>query len=121
MHQRKYKSSLMAMAVVSALGISHQASAQLEEVIVTAQKKEETLIEAPVAVSVVSGQDINDLSMFQADELNKLVTGMDVRYEGDSNVGVGSTFRLWVPLDPGHIGEPGNSATELAPESRGVG
>ncbi len=89
MHKRKYKSSLITMAVVSALGISHQASAQLEEVIVTAQKKEETLVEAPVAVSVVSGQDINDLSIFQADELSKLVTGMEVRYEGDSNVGVG--------------------------------
>jgi iron complex outermembrane receptor protein len=61
----------------------------LEEVVVTAQKKEETLTEAPVAVNLVSGQDINDLSMFQADELNKLVTGMEVRYEGDSNTGVG--------------------------------
>ena len=83
------KSSLITLAVASALATSPFASAQLEEVIVTAQKKEETLIEAPVAVSVVSGQDINDLSIFQADELNKLVTGMDVRYEGDSNVGVG--------------------------------
>ena len=61
MHRSTYKPSLLAMAVVSAVGFSHQASAQLEEVIVTAQKKEETLVEAPVAVSVVSGQDINDL------------------------------------------------------------
>ena len=40
-------------------------------------------------VSVVSGQQLDDFSIFQADELNKLVTGMAVRYEGDSNVGVG--------------------------------
>lgn len=61
----------------------------LEEVIVTAQKKEETLTSAPVAVSVVSGEQIEDLAVFQADELNRLTTGLEVRYEGDSNVGVG--------------------------------
>jgi iron complex outermembrane receptor protein len=90
MQNNIHKSSLMALAVVSALGVSSFASAQmLEEVIVTAQRKAETLTEAPVAVSLVSGQDLNDLSIFQADELNKLVTGMEVRYEGDSNTGVG--------------------------------
>ena len=40
-------------------------------------------------MSLVSGQTIDDLSIFQADELNKLVTGMEVRFEGDSRVGVG--------------------------------
>jgi iron complex outermembrane receptor protein len=91
MYRKTYTHSFMALAVASALGASQQVSAQgmLEEVVVTAQKKEETLVEAPVAVSVVSGQAIDDLSIFQADELNKLVSGMDVRYEGDSNVGVG--------------------------------
>ncbi|MEP4148595.1 MAG: TonB-dependent receptor [Halioglobus sp.] len=88
MDHTKYK-AVLALSVASALGLSQQANAQLEEVVVTAQKKQETLIEAPVAVSVVSGQEIADLSIFQADELNKLVSGMDIRYEGDSNVGVG--------------------------------
>ncbi|MCZ6831718.1 MAG: TonB-dependent receptor plug domain-containing protein, partial [Gammaproteobacteria bacterium] len=66
-----------------------QAPLMLEEVIVTAQKKEETLTSAPVAVSVVTGQDLSDFSVFQADELSKLVSGMEVRFEGDSNTGVG--------------------------------
>ncbi|MDX1735264.1 MAG: TonB-dependent receptor, partial [Halioglobus sp.] len=67
------------------------ASAQgvLEEVVVTAQKKEETLTEAPVAVSVVSVDQMNDVAVFQGDDLNKLFTGIEVRFEGDSNVGVG--------------------------------
>ncbi len=66
------------------------ASAQiLEEVIVTAQKKEESLTSAPVAVTVISGDQISDMSIFQADELSKLVTGMEIRFEGDSNTGVG--------------------------------
>ena len=89
MNRNQCKPSLLALAVASTLGVSGYASAQmLEEVVVTAQKKAETLTEAPVAVSLVSGQDISDLSIFQADELNKLVSGMEVRYEGDSNVGV---------------------------------
>jgi iron complex outermembrane receptor protein len=75
----------VSLAIVPALSNAQV----LEEVIVTAQKKEETLTSAPVAVTLVSGQEIQDLSIFQADELNKLVTGMEVRFEGDSNVGVG--------------------------------
>jgi iron complex outermembrane receptor protein len=89
MNRNHRKPSLLALAVASTLGVSGYASAQtLEEVVVTAQKKAETLTEAPLAVSLVSSQDISDLSIFQADELNKLVSGMEVRYEGDSNVGV---------------------------------
>lgn len=66
------------------------ASAQvLEEVIVTAQKKEESLTSAPVAVTSISSEQISDMSIFQADELSKLVTGMEIRFEGDSNTGVG--------------------------------
>ena len=86
---KQYKLSVLSLAVVAAMVASNNASAQLEEVIVTAQKRAETLVEAPVAVSVVTAQEINDLSIFQADELSKLVAGMEVRYEGDSNVGVG--------------------------------
>ncbi|MFK7976684.1 MAG: hypothetical protein AB8C02_11135, partial [Halioglobus sp.] len=79
----------LALAVSLSLMPAFAQAQMLEEVIVTAQKKEETLTSAPVAVNVVSAQQIEDFSIFQADELNKVITGMDVRYEGDSNVGVG--------------------------------
>lgn len=79
----------LALAISLALLPGISAAQHLEEVIVTAQKKEETLTSAPVAVSIVSGQQIQDLSIFQADELNRLVTGTEIRFEGDSNVGVG--------------------------------
>jgi iron complex outermembrane receptor protein len=83
------RSTPLALAVALAALPTLTAAQVLEEVIVTAQKKTESLTEAPVAVTLVSGQAINDLSIFQADELNKLVPGMEVRYEGDSNTGVG--------------------------------
>lgn len=79
----------ISLALLPVVAMAQPAPMMLEEVIVTAQKKDETLTSAPVAVTAVSGQEIQDFSIFQADELNKLVTGMEVRYEGDSNVGVG--------------------------------
>ncbi len=63
-------------------------SLMLEEVVVTAQKKEETLVEAPLTVNVVSGEQIRDFDMFQADELSKLTAGVEIRNQGDANTGV---------------------------------
>ena len=83
------KHTPLALAISLSILPALSSAQMLEEVIVTAQKKDETLTSAPVAVSVVSGQELQDFSIFQADELNRLVTGMEVRYEGDSNVGVG--------------------------------
>lgn len=82
------KHSPLALAIAFALAPG-MANAVLEEVIVTAQKKEESLTEAPVAVSYVGAEQIEDLSIFQADELNKVLTGTEIRFEGDSQVGVG--------------------------------
>ena len=79
----------LALAVAMAFTPALSSAQMLEEVIVTAQKKEETLTEAPVAVAVVSADQMNDVAVFQGDDLNKLFTGMEVRFEGDSNVGVG--------------------------------
>ncbi|MDH4040171.1 MAG: TonB-dependent receptor [Gammaproteobacteria bacterium] len=83
------KRTPLALAISLCLSPALSHAQALEEVIVTAQKMDETLTSAPVAVSVVSGQEITDFAVFQGDELNKLVTGMEVRYEGDSNAGVG--------------------------------
>lgn len=79
----------ISLALAPVVATAQSAPRVLEEVVVTAQKKEETLTSAPVAVTAVSAQQLQDFSIFQADELNKLVPGMEVRYEGDSNVGVG--------------------------------
>lgn len=66
-----------------------QEELMLEEVVVTAQKREENLTEAPLTVNLLSGDSMRDAAIFQADELNKLTAGVEIRYEGDSNAGVG--------------------------------
>ena len=83
------KRTPIALAISLSLAPALASAQILEEVIVTAQKKEESLTSAPVAVTAISGQQISDMSIFQADELSKLVTGMEIRFEGDSNTGVG--------------------------------
>ncbi len=83
------KRTLIATAVALSALYTSTTYAQLEEVIVTAQKKDELLSQAPVAVNVIGAQDIEDFSIFQADELAKLTAGLDIRAEGDTNTGVG--------------------------------
>ncbi|MEH6583976.1 MAG: TonB-dependent receptor [Halioglobus sp.] len=79
--------AILATALIASCGPS-LAQTQLEETIVTAQKKSESLVEAPLTVNVVSGEQIKELALFQADELNKLTAGIEIRSEGDSNSGV---------------------------------
>lgn len=79
-----------------ALAVAATASSQfsygqlvLEEVLVTAQRKSESLTEAPLTVNLLSEDSMRDTAVFEGTELGKLTSGVEIRYEGDSNVGVG--------------------------------
>ncbi|HEY3392996.1 MAG TPA: TonB-dependent receptor plug domain-containing protein, partial [Lacipirellulaceae bacterium] len=60
-----------------------QAARTLEEVIVTAQRRAETLQDVPVSVAVVSGEKIEDLSLQNLDQLSAYVPGLVVREGGE--------------------------------------
>ena len=51
----------------------------LEEVIVTAQKREQSVQDVPMSVSVVQGEVLNELKMFNFEELRLVTTGLDLR------------------------------------------
>lgn len=61
------RSSILALTIstllsgTSGLAIAQEESLILEEVIVTAQKREQSLMEVPVAVSAISGEQMHDL------------------------------------------------------------
>jgi len=58
------KPTLMAAALAAATSAAPFASAQmLEEVIVTATKRTEGLQDVPIAISVVSGENLQELGM----------------------------------------------------------
>ena len=88
LYQFNKRTLLLAVALAAGTSQFAQAQLKLEEVIVTAQKKSELLQDAPLTVNVISGDQISELSLFQADELSKLTAGLEVRAEGDSNGGV---------------------------------
>jgi iron complex outermembrane receptor protein len=89
MHARSSRKTLspIAVAVVAALGATSAARAQetgttaggLEEIIVTAQKREQNLQEVPIAVSVVSGSQLESSGGFNAESLKQLVPSLNVR------------------------------------------
>jgi iron complex outermembrane receptor protein len=87
MHARPSRKALspIAIAVVAALAAAPAANAQdsgaggLEEIIVTAQKREQKLQEVPIAVSVVSGSQVEAVGGFNVESLKQLVPSLNIR------------------------------------------
>jgi len=67
------------------------AQAMLEEVVVTARKREETLQETPVAVSAFTGESMEQLGMTNISDLTKVVPNVDM-YSGNGTTGSGNIF-----------------------------
>lgn len=88
-----HRVSLALLPLVPSLAVS---AATLEEVIVTAQKKAESLQDVPVAVTAVSGEVLNDMGIKRLDEMSAYTPGLTIT-EGpaDSFIfirGIGSGF-----------------------------
>ena len=71
MNLRRYT---LAAAIATALHVplpvaAQSAGAQLEEIVVTAQKREQNFNDVGITVSVVGGSDLAELGIVQLDEL----------------------------------------------------
>ena len=53
----------MALPLVFALNVNAQSAGVLEEVVVTAQKKEENLQDTPIAITAITESTIDDLNL----------------------------------------------------------
>ena len=69
-----------------------EAKTYIEEVIVTAEKREENLLDVPVTMTAFSGQMIEELGMTNQDDLEQLVPGLQFQDEGQLT-GQGTTIR----------------------------
>lgn len=58
------------------------------EIIVTAQKREERLIDVPVTLTAVSGERLNELGISDLDELSNYVPGLNIQEQSANNPGV---------------------------------
>lgn len=103
------------------------ATEKLEEIIVTAQRRSESLQDVPVAISVVSGHTLGALGINNATELAALVPslqfsasntsrglGFAVRGVGTSTFGDGVEQSVGTVVDGVVLGRPGQGVADLA-------
>ena len=68
--------SALALAIATASGSAY--SAQLEEVIVTAQKRAESLQDVPISMTAISGDKIQDAGIQSMTELSSYVPNLGI-------------------------------------------
>ncbi|MEM9054343.1 MAG: TonB-dependent receptor [Pseudomonadota bacterium] len=86
-----FSASALCLAAL-ALPATAQDSAESEElrqdvVTVTVQKREQALIDVPVAVSSVDGETLSDLGLAEFDELARFIPGFEVQEQSPNNPG----------------------------------
>jgi iron complex outermembrane receptor protein len=93
---RRWCTTALALAVLPAAGFAAEGKprAQLEEVIVTAQKQQQSLQDVPIAVAAVDGAKIRDAGLQRIEELTAYVPNFKMAVTGQGNAiyirGVGS-------------------------------
>ncbi|MDX1406382.1 MAG: TonB-dependent receptor [Woeseiaceae bacterium] len=81
-----YRASLMSAIVISLWAPSPAfAQAAIEEIIVTAQKREESLQEVPIAMQAFTGEQIRDLRIGKISDVTKLVPNMNISMQNPAN------------------------------------
>ncbi len=110
---RKIIPALITSAIT--LPAAAQNSLVLEEIIVTAQKRSESLSETPMTVNVVTGDVLEEMASFEFGDLTKLTSGLTIFGSGfDTNIatrGLGTdlngpvTPRVTVYLDGSFISQ----------------
>ena len=85
MRSKLLKNNLLACAVISMIGTQQSAQGALEEVIITAQKRSESLQDVPVAVTAFTGETMKALGVTNASELVAITPGLSVLNQAGSN------------------------------------
>jgi iron complex outermembrane receptor protein len=91
MRPSNFKKRGIYLAVAAAACYAMTTQAQLEEVVVTAQKREQSLQDVPMAVSALSASALNDAGVQNLTDLSRLVPSLEVQTSTSS---VSSNFRL---------------------------
>ncbi|MFT4517784.1 MAG: iron complex outermembrane receptor protein [Halioglobus sp.] len=92
--QRVLVSSLvtaLCAATTSLVPMAAHAQLVLEEVVVTARKREESLQDTPIAVSALTGDNLDELGLRNISDLTKVVPNVDM-YSGNGTTGAANVF-----------------------------
>ncbi len=103
--QRRIPRSALSMAVAQALGaatglglaapsLGQEAQAELAPVIVTAQRREQDILDVPYNISALSGDEIALRQTFDTTELLRSVAGVTMADRGQRNAAVVNSIRI---------------------------
>lgn len=90
-HRAALRNTPIALAVASVLAtgqVAAQDTTQLEEIIVTATRREQSLLDVPYNISAITGDSLESLQITDAADLMRNVTGVGVVDRGYRNSGV---------------------------------
>lgn len=95
--------------------VTAQGALVLEEVLVTAQKKTESLAETPMTIEVITGEQLAEFSSFSLEDLSNMSAGLAISGSGfdtdiatrglGTNLNAAVTPRVTVYLDQASIGQ----------------
>jgi iron complex outermembrane receptor protein len=110
MKKKKLSVAILAAAVgitgTTVSGVSHAQSVALEEVVVTARKREEFLQEVPVAITAVSGEVMEQSGVFKFEDITKVTPGFTTTASPSNETALALTLRgqvqndVLITLDP---------------------
>ncbi len=101
MHKPIYRKSSLAVAIAAALTLSEVAHAQLEEVIVTATKREQSLQDVPMAVSAFSTEQLRIAQVENIVDLERMTPNVTLTETGGLQAGSIAIFMRGIGNDPG--------------------
>lgn len=80
--------SFLALTIASqAFAADAPASTEVQEVVVTAQKREQSVLDVPIALTAYSGETLEALGLQEFEELGQFVPGFDVQNQSPNNPG----------------------------------
>jgi iron complex outermembrane receptor protein len=81
------KKTTLTCAIAFALGLPMAAQAQLEEVIVTAQKRSESVQDVPIAINALTGNMMGKLGVSDTDDIEGLYPNLSTHNASSANTG----------------------------------
>ena len=76
------------VAALGVLGTSLPAAAQLEEIVVTAQKREESVQDVPISISALTGEQFELFNVLRADDLEFVFANVGTNRNAPGNTGI---------------------------------
>jgi iron complex outermembrane receptor protein len=96
----------MALPLAFALNVNAQSAGVLEEVVVTAQKKEENLQDTPIAITAITESTIDDLNLANVVDLAGMAPNVHIINTPSNNTAATIAMRGGVTINPAITWEP---------------